>query len=108
MLRQLENQMRAVTLVERLFLDYPDIPIEAIFKEDILRRGVAWTSAALEAAAGYKRKAYFICSFDMVPIAGMKQEESTRAPEEMRLAGGAYGFKPVIVSVRLNPASPYS
>lgn len=99
--------MRPVTLVERLFLDYPDIPIEAIFKEDILRRGVAWSGAALEAAAGTKRKAYFICSFDMVPIAGMEQQESTRAPEEMRLAGGPYGFKPTIVSVRLNPASPY-
>ena len=37
----------------------------------------------------------------------MDQGENTKAPEEMRLIGGAFGFRPVIVSVRLNPASPY-
>jgi hypothetical protein len=37
----------------------------------------------------------------------MDQQENTKAPEEVRLVGGAYGFRPVIVSVRLNPSSPY-
>jgi hypothetical protein len=97
MLQEIEN------LAER----YPDVPVEAIFKEDLLRRGMAWTPEALEIAAGYKLKAYFICSFDMIPIAGMEQKEHSRAPEEIRLAGGVYNFRPVIVSVRLNPASPY-
>jgi hypothetical protein len=93
--------------IEDLSEHYPDIPIEAIFKEDLLRRGMAWTPEALEIAAKSKLKAYFICSFDMIPISGMEQREYSRAPEEIRLAGGPYNFHPVIVSVRLNPDSPY-
>ncbi len=103
----LENQTSALELVEHLARQYPDIPIEAIFKEDLLRRGMAWSRAALAVSAGYKRKAYFIFSFDMVPISDMGQGENMKAPEEVRLAGGAYGFRPVVVSVRLNPDSPY-
>jgi hypothetical protein len=97
----------AVKLVEGMAHAYPDVPIEAIFKEDLLRRGMAWSSSALEVAARYKRKAYFIFSFDMVPISRMEQDENTKAPEEIRLAAGPYGLKPVVVSVRLNPGSPY-
>ena len=97
----------ALANVEALKLRYPDIPIEAIFKEDILRRGIAWSQEALEIAAGFKPKAYFIFSFDLVPISQMDQSENTKAPEEIRLVGGAYDFRPVIVSVRINPSSPY-
>src|SRR5687767_5142797 len=97
----------ALANVEALKLRYPDIPIEAIFKEDILRRGIAWSREALEVAAGFKPKAYFIFSFDLVPISEMDQSENTKAPEEIRLVGGAYDFRPVIVSVRINPNSPY-
>ena len=68
---------------------------------------MAWAPEALEIAAEFKRKAYFICSFDMVPISEMGQKEHLRAPEEIRLSGGPNSFRPVIVSVRLNPASPY-
>lgn len=93
--------------VESIARRYPDIPIEAVFKEDLLRRGMAWSPAALEVAARYKPKAYFIFSFDLVPISGMEQSENLRAPEEIRLRGGAYDFRSVIVSVRLNPSSPY-
>lgn len=93
--------------IEGLAAQYPDIPIEAIFKEDLLRRGMAWTPAALEIAAHYKKKAYFIFSFDMTPISEMGQKEHTKAPEEIRLIGGPHNFHPVTVSVRLNPNSPY-
>lgn len=93
--------------VEDLAGRYPDIPIEAIVKEDLLRRGIAWTPEALEVAANFKLKAYFICSFDMAPISDMGQKEHLKAPEELRLFGGPYNFRPVIVSVRLNPASSY-
>jgi hypothetical protein len=93
--------------IEELAGRYPDIPIEAIFKEDLLRRGMAWTPDALDIAGNYKRKAYFIFSFDMVPISGMGRKEHTKAPEEIRLVGGPHNFCPVIVSVRLNPSSPY-
>ncbi len=93
--------------IESLASLYPDIPVEAIFKEDLLRRGMAWAPEALNVASKYKRKAYFIFSFDMVPIAEMGQSEHAKAPEEVRLAGGPFHFKPVVVSVRLNPSSPY-
>jgi hypothetical protein len=86
---------------------YPDIPIEVIAKEDLLRLGMAWAPEALEIAANFKLKAYFIFSFDMVPIREMGQREHFKAPEEVRLVGGACNFRPVIVSVRLNPSSPY-
>ena len=96
-----------LSIIEDLAERYPDIPIEVIVKEDLLRQGMAWAPEALEIAASYKPKAYFICSFDMVPISGMGQREHLKAPEEIRLTGGPYSFRPVIVSVRLNPASPY-
>ncbi len=97
----------ALSEIERLAGRYPDIPIEAIVKEDLLRLGMAWSPAALEIAADFKLKAYFIFSFDMVPISGMEQREHLKAPEEIRLVGGSHNFHPTIVSVRLNPASPY-
>jgi hypothetical protein len=103
----LENQTSAIEVIEGLARRYPDIPIEAIFKEDLLRRGMSWSPEALAVAANHKRKAYFICSFDMMPISDMQHGEFSRAPEEVRLAGGSFEFKPVIVSVRLNPASSY-
>jgi hypothetical protein len=96
----------ALDAVETLSRTFPDIPIEVIFKEDLLRRGMAWSREALEFAAAYKPKAYFIFSFDLVPISRM-QGENLKAPEEIRLSGGPRGFRPVIVSVRLNPESPY-
>jgi len=85
----------------------PDIPFEVIVKEDLLRQGMAWAPEALEIAANFKLKAYFIFSFDMIPISEMGHKENLRAPEEVRLTGGPYNFRPVIVSVRLNPGSPY-
>lgn len=96
-----------LSTIEKLAAINPDIPMEVIVKEDLLRRGMAWAPEALAIAANYKRKAYFICSFDMIPISGMDQKEHLKAPEEVRLTGGPYRFRPVIVSVRLNPASPY-
>jgi hypothetical protein len=93
--------------IEELAKRYPDIPIEVVVKEDLLRQGMAWAPEALEFAAGFKLKAYFICSFDMVPISEMAQKEHFKAPEEIRLVGGPFDFLPIIVSVRLNPASPY-
>jgi hypothetical protein len=102
-----EATKSSICCVEDLAASYPDIPLEAIVKEDLLRRGMAWEPEALHVAASFKRKAYFIFSFDMVPISEMGQQEHSKAPEEIRLIGGNYNFQPVIVSVRLNPDSPY-
>jgi len=101
----LEDRTSALALIELLASRYPDVPVEAIVKEDLLRRGMAWSTAALEVSARFKRKSYFIFSFDLAPISAMN--EYRKAPEEVRLTGGAFQFRPVVVSVRLNPASPY-
>ena len=93
--------------VEALVEQYSDLPPEAIFKEDILRRGLSFSEDALRIAAGYKPKAYFIFSFDLVPISGMANREHFRVPEEISLTGGSRRFRRVIVSVRVNPSSPY-
>ena len=100
--------MSSLSEIETLSEHNPDIPIEVIVKEDLLRRGISWFPEALAVAAEYKHKAYFIFSFDMVPISGMENRENIKAPEEVRLTGGPCNFKPVVVSVRINPDSPYS
>ena len=46
MKRMLEPEVSALALVERLAQRYADLPIEAIFKEDLLRRGMAWSEEA--------------------------------------------------------------
>ncbi|MBN2317955.1 MAG: radical SAM protein [Acidobacteria bacterium] len=103
----MDTNTDVISEIEDLAERYPDIPFEAIVKEDLLRRGMAWSPVALETAAHFKRKAYFIFSFDMVPMEEMPQKEYAKAPEEIRLTDGPYSFSPTIVSVRLNPASPY-
>jgi hypothetical protein len=97
----------AVDAVLRLAARFDDLPLEALFKEDLLRRGVAFSDAALQWCARYKTKAYFIFSFDMVPLDAMAQGENLRAPEEIALVGGPHALRRTIVSVRVNPASPY-
>lgn len=86
---------------------YSDLPPEVFFKEDLLRRGMAFSEDALRVASGFKPKAYFIFSFDLVPIRDLEQSENLRAPEEICLVGGPRSFRRTIVSVRLNPHSPY-
>lgn len=104
---EFETSLHPYEAVRRLAADYADLPLEALFKEDLLRRGVAFSSAALARAARFKPKAYFIFSFDMVPLEELPQGEHLRAPEEIALVGGPDGLRRTIVSVRLNPASPY-
>lgn len=94
---------KVLGLVDR----YPDLPREAVFKEDVLRTGLSFSEDALRIAAGFQPKAYFIFSFDLVPIREMPNRENLRAPEEIALRGGAQDFRRVIVSVRVNPRSPY-
>ena len=93
--------------VERVREIYPDLPPEAVFKEDLLRTGFAFSEDALRIASGFKPKAYFIFSFDLVPISEMPSREHLRVPEEIALEGGSLDFRRVIVSVRVNPSSPY-
>ena len=93
--------------VDGLILRYPDVPPEAIIKEDLLRVGLDFSEEALRLAAACKPKSYFIFSFDRTPIAGMERGENLRAPEEIALSGGPRSLRRTVVSVRLNPGSPY-
>ena len=79
-----EKSPPPLTEVETLAKEFPDVPLEAILKEDLLRRGMAWSAGALEIAGNYKRKAYFIFSFDMAPGAELGEGQRTRAPEEVK------------------------
>lgn len=53
-------------LVEDLMERFPHVPREAVFKEDLLRGGVAFDKSALSDNEGgdVKPKSYFIFSFD--------------------------------------------
>lgn len=93
--------------LERMFSAFDDMPREAIVKQDILRQGIAFSESALQVASGYKPKDYFIFSFDLVPLNQMQAHEAYRSPEEIRMTGGPYDLRPTIVSVRVNPESPY-
>ncbi len=96
-----------VALVESLIHRFAHLPKEAIVKEDLLRGGVSFTDGALDIAAAHQNKSYFIFSFDLTPFEKMEGKEYRKAPEELCLQGGPLGFRRTIVSVRLNPNSPY-
>jgi len=93
--------------VDQILAAFPDLPPEAVFKEDLLRIGVDFSEEALRVSSGYKPKSYFIFSFDRRPIEDLERSENLRAPEEIALVGGPRSFRRTIVSVRLLPGSPY-
>lgn len=93
--------------LERLCAQCPDLPREALLKTDLLRLGVAFTPAALQITALAKPKSYFIFSFDRKTQQELTPAERRAAPEELALVGGPWGLRRTIVSVRLNPDSPY-
>jgi hypothetical protein len=97
------------TLVEDLIERYPEVPPEAVLKEDLLRTGIAFDDDALtdNLDGAVKPKSYFIFSFDQKPLAELGAAAAQRPPEEIALTGGPHGLRRTIVSVRVNPASPY-
>jgi hypothetical protein len=96
-------------LVESLIARYPDIPPEAVLKEDLLRTGIAFDVSALteNLEGDVKPKSYFIFSFDQKPLAELGDAKLRRPPEEIALSGGPHALRRTIVSVRVNPDSPY-
>src|SRR2546421_8406220 len=88
---------------------FPDIPPEAVLKEDLLRTGIAFDDAALSdnLDGAVKPKSYFIFSFDQQPLSELGEAARRRPPEELALTGGPYDLRRTIVSVRVNPDSPY-
>ncbi len=85
---------------------YRSIPFEAILKQDLLRLGVGFDSGSLE-GENFKSKDYFIFSFDHLPLKSQQAQLRFRIPEEIRISGGPFQLLPTVVSVRVNPHSPY-
>jgi hypothetical protein len=85
---------------------FPDVPLEAVIKEDVLRRGVWFSDESLTREPTYAPKSYFIFSFDHQPL-GEVAGGRAPFPEEIALEGGPHGFRRVVVSVRLNRESPW-
>ncbi len=98
-----------LALLESLMERFPGVPREAVLKEDLLRTGIAFTEAALSdnLDGAVKPKSYFIFSFDQQPLANLGEAATRRPPEEIALTGGPHGLRRTIVSVRVNPGSPY-
>ena len=96
-------------LVEGLMARFPHVPPEAILKEDLLKTGMAFDGSALtdNLEGEVKPKSYFIFSFDQKPLRELGEAAMRRPPEELALTGGPYGLRRTIVSVRVNPDSPY-
>jgi hypothetical protein len=96
-------------LLEDLVRRFPHIPREAVLKEDLLRTGIDFDASALtdNEAGDVKPKSYFIFSFDHRPLAELGEAATRRPPEEVALTGGPFGLRRTIVSVRMNPDSPY-
>jgi len=100
--------MKSTTIdeIESYFVKFPDVPKEVILKEDLLRMGLRFSKAALEAAEGCRYKSYRLFTYDKVrhEDTGL---EILKAPEDLQLRGGPYNLRRIIVSVRLSNESPY-
>ena len=96
-------------LVESLAARHASVPTEAVLKEDLLRTGIAFDASALSdnLDGAVKPKSYFIFSFDQQPLAELGEAAVRRPPEEIALTGGPWELRRTIVSVRVNPESPY-
>jgi len=96
-------------LVESLMARFPHVPPEAVIKEDLLRTGIAFEESGLtdNLDGAVKPKSYFIFSFDQKPLAQLGEAAKRRPPEELALTGGPYALRRTVVSVRVNPSSPY-
>ena len=96
-------------LVEGLIERYPAVRRRRCSRRTCCARGSRSTTSALtdNLDGAVKPKSYFIFSFDQKPLAELGEAATRRPPEEIALTGGPYGLRRTIVSVRVNPASPY-
>jgi hypothetical protein len=72
---------------------YPGVPKEVILKEDLLRLGLAFTDAAMEAARGCRTQAYYLFSYNISHHDDLKKGMSTAAPEDLIFRGGPHDLK---------------
>jgi hypothetical protein len=99
-LSHLEELQRQIEL-------HRSLPAEAIIKSDVLRLGLYFEKDVFVRSAAYKPKDYFIFSFDLVSLADQSEDTVFKAPEEVRLSGGKFELQATVISVRINPKSPY-
>lgn len=102
------RQKSSIRLLEELERRYTNLPMEAILKQDILRQGIRFEASSLSTDPEYKKKDYFIFSFDHTPIKDLDEVVRDNSPEEIRVRGGHFQILPTIISTRNNPNSPYS
>ncbi|MCL5959361.1 MAG: radical SAM protein [Chloroflexi bacterium] len=93
--------------IERYFGVFPEVPKEVIVKEDILRLGVRFSEEALQAGNDKRPRTYYIFSYDQTGLGEMEKQESSRAPDEIRLSQGPYQLRPTLVGSRFAKDSPY-
>ena len=93
--------------VDRYAPLYPDVPVEVILKEDLLRLGVGLSPDAMEAARDSRSQAYFLFSYNISAHSDLDEGVSTTAPEDFQFSGGSHDMKPTWVRVVLNRESPY-
>jgi len=93
--------------IETYATKYPDVPKEAILKEDLLRLGLAFTDAAMEAARGCRTQAYYLFSYNISGHDDPDEGVSTSAPEDIVFQSGPYDLAPTRVRVVLHKESPY-
>ncbi len=101
-----DSEITTIKKLEHLIEVYKEIPIEAIIKQDILRSGIRFDPVALK-NNNYKTKDYFIFSFDHIPLSEQSEEYRFKTPEEIKIFGGLFELLPTVISVRIDPASPY-
>lgn len=104
---QLATQVIQSPTVETYAKKYPEVPMEVILKEDLLRVGVWVTRAAMQAQPGYRPQAYFLFSYNISDHKDMDAGASTAAPEDFLFRDGPYGLRRTWVRAVLNKDSPY-
>jgi hypothetical protein len=100
------NEKKEPTVIEYK-KKYPDVPLEVILKEDVLRLGLTFSRAALEYARGCRTQAYFLFSYNRSSFQELGHDVSFGAPEDIQVIGGPLGLKRLSVRVALGASSPY-
>lgn len=92
-----------INTMEEIFKKYSDVPPTILIKTELLRQGVNFTKAALEAVASAKEKilfkGYFVFSEDTLTEEDVAEEQ--KIPWYIILSDGTMVF------TRMNPKSPY-
>lgn len=92
--------------LESCFSRFPDVPREAIVKNDMLRLGLKFTEAALKKTEGCRVKSYRLFTYDKVKYDQLK-DAPFKAPEDLDIVGGPYDLRKTRIQVRLNADSLY-